>query len=155
KKTQPAWSINQQAKKDNVESYYLTRCVEFLNKPPAATGLINFKRLTSDDEDKAVAFAESFERKAQEAIALRDKKQPLENTQSEILAGLFGDAGVFAPTDTELKTKLSAEKSKRWEEMKAQLAKLQKEDISKTLPIAHGLAETTPANLKVFLRGNP
>ena len=155
KKTQPAWSISQQAKKDNVETYYLTRCVEYLKKPPAATGLINFKRLTPDDEDKAVAFAESFERKAQEVIALRDKKQPLDKTQSEILAGLFGDAGVFAPTDTELKTRLSAEKSKRWEEMKAQLAKVQKEDISKTLPIAHGLAETTPANMKVFLRGNP
>jgi hypothetical protein len=54
-----------------------------------------------------------------------------------------------------LKTRLSAEKSKRWEEMKAQLAKLQKEDISKALPIAHGLAETMPANMKVFLRGNP
>jgi hypothetical protein len=155
KKTQPAWSINQQAKKDNVETYYLTRCVEYLKKPPAATGLINFKRLTPEDEDKAVAFAVSFERKAQEVIALRDKKQPLDKTQSDILTGFFGDAGVFAPTDTELKTKLSVEKSKRWEEMKAQLAKVQKEDISKTLPIAHGLAETTPANLKVFLRGNP
>jgi hypothetical protein len=155
KKTQPGWSINQQAKKDTLEAYYLTRCIEYLKKPPAATGLVNFKRLTPDDEDKAVVFAESFERKMQDIIAQRDKQQPLDKTQSEILAGFFGDAGVFAPSDNQLRMKLSEEKSKCWEEMKAKLALAKKEDLSKTLPIAHGLAETTPANMKVFQRGNP
>ena len=39
--------------------------------------------------------------------------------------------------------------------MTATLTKLQKSDDAKPLPIAHGLAETSPTNMKVFLRGNP
>ena len=51
---------------------------------------------------------------------------------------------------------LPAEKKKRLEDMVGDCwSKLQKSDDAKPLPIAHGLAEATPANMKIFQRGNP
>jgi hypothetical protein len=155
KKTTPNWSIKQQAKTDNLEATYITRFVEYMQKPPASTGLTIFKKLNADEEEKAVAFVKTLQAKVNDGLTLRAQKKPLDQAKNDLLTGLFGDAGVFAPTDNELKTKLSAEKVKRWEEMKAELTELQKSDDAKPLPIAHGLADTTPANLKVFERGNP
>jgi hypothetical protein len=50
---------------------------------------------------------------------------------------------------------LPEDKKKRLDEMSATLTKLQKSDDAKSLPIAHGLTETAPKNMKVFQRGNP
>ena len=155
KQKQPTWSIQQQAKKDKLDAGQMTKLVEYLKKPPQVLGLTAFKRFTADEEDKAVAFAQTFEKKAQEAIARREQEQPLDDVQRETFNGLFGDTGVFAPNDNELKAKLPPEKSKSFEEMKAELVKLQKTDMSKSLPVAHALVEVTPANMKIFLRGNP
>lgn len=155
KQKQPNWTVQQQATKDKLDAAYVTKFVDYLKKPPQSTGLSTFKRFTADDEDKAIAFAQVFEKTTQDALALRSAKQPLDAMKTDIVNGLFGDAGVFTPPDNELKKNLSAEKAKRWEEMKAELAKLQKADMSKSLPIAHALIETTPANMPVYLRGNP
>ncbi len=43
----------------------------------------------------------------------------------------------------------------RLDEMNKELTALQQSEAGKPLPIAHGLAEGTPANMKVFVRGNP
>jgi hypothetical protein len=62
---------------------------------------------------------------------------------------------VFQLSDAQVKKLLPEEKRKQLDDMSATLTKLQKSEDAKPLPIAHGLAETAPANMKVFLRGNP
>ncbi len=155
KKMQPTWSIDQQAKKDNLETPNLARFVEALKKPTAGTSLNNFKRFTAEEEEKAVAFAMNFARKTHHAMALRDKNQPLDKVQTDIVAWLFGDLGIFAPSEKVLRSKLTAETIRLWEEKKAHLVKLQQHDDAKPLPIAHGVKEMTPVNMNVFERGNP
>jgi hypothetical protein len=50
---------------------------------------------------------------------------------------------------------LSSDQKSKFDNMKTALTKLQKNADAKPLPIAHGLVETKPTNMKVFHRGNP
>src|SRR5476651_722476 len=74
----------------------------------------------------------------------------------DLLNSLFyADNSVFQLSDSQVRALLPLDKKTKLDDMSATLTKLQKSDDAKPLPIAHGLAETNPANMKVFLRGNP
>src|SRR5207237_6811870 len=83
-------------------------------------------------------------------------KGKLDKMKTDLLNSLFyADSSVFQLSDNQVRALLPAEKKKQLDDMTQALTKLQKSDDAKPLPIAHGVAETTPANMKVFLRGNP
>jgi hypothetical protein len=138
-------SVGAMAKKESLETGVLGRWVKYVEKSP---------KLSADDETLAGKLAATLEQTVKDALAERGKK-PLSKEKSDLLDGLFGEKGVFTPTDAELTAKLPGEKKQRMEQMKGELAKLQKDEAGKPLPIAHGLAEATAADMKIFLRGNP
>jgi hypothetical protein len=138
-------SLNAMAKKESLQTGVLGRWVKYVEKSP---------KLAADDETRAGKLAAALEQTVKDALAERGKK-PLSKEKTDLLDGLFGEKGVFTPTDGELAGKLPAEKKQRLEQMKGDLAKLQKDEAGRPLPVAHGLAEAAPADMKIFLRGNP
>src|SRR6185369_3257182 len=104
-------------------------------------------------ESEAQAFAATMQQKAQDAIAQRGKG--LDQAKTELLQVLFlADNAVFNVPEPQVKAKLPEDKKKQLNQLSEALAKEQKAAAAKALPIAHGVAETTPANMKVFIRGN-
>ncbi len=146
------WSVNDQAKKDKLDLATLTRCAKFMQKPPAA---IKTEAWNTPEEEQAVKLADSIQKQVDGALALRRDKKALDKNKTDLLTGLFGETGVFTPTDDELKAKLPAEKKQRLEQMSTELAGIKKSEAAKPLPVSHGLAEASMTNLKVYLRGNP
>jgi hypothetical protein len=125
-----------------------------MEKSPKLAGFVDMQKLAGADEAQAAKLAGGLEQAVKQALADRGKK-PLDKSKTDLLDGLFGEKGVFTPTDSELNAKLPAEKKQRLAQLKGDLTKLQKDDAAKPLPIAHGLAEAGVADMKVFLRGNP
>jgi hypothetical protein len=72
-----------------------------------------------------------------------------------LLTGFFDDKGPLMPSDDELKRQLSPEKKKELDRFADESEKVKQSYPKDPPPIAHGLAETTPQDMKVFLRGNP
>jgi cytochrome c553 len=134
------------ARKEGLEQAVLMRCVKYLEKSAPAN--------SAADEAQARARAEAFAKQVQEALAERGKK-PLDKAKRDLLQGLFGDKGIFTPTDDQATAKLSSDKKEQLKRMKTEVAKLQQDDAAKPLPVAHGLVDATPADMKIFLRGNP
>jgi cytochrome c553 len=156
-----AWKVQAQkiavadeAKKDSLRADVLTRWVKYMEKPPKSAALEGWQKLSTADEAQAVQLAEALERTVRQALADRGK-QPPDKVKADLLQGLFGENGVFAPTDAELNAKLPAEKQQRLALWKTDLARLQKDEAARPLPVAHGLAEGTATDLKVYVRGNP
>ncbi|MFN7843987.1 MAG: DUF1553 domain-containing protein [Pirellula sp.] len=74
--------------------------------------------------------------------------------EPDLLATLFSDKGVFAVEDAELEQHLSPEQAKVLAMQRESLKSL-RDSAPKMYPIAHVIAEATPADMKVFIRGNP
>lgn len=74
--------------------------------------------------------------------------------QEDVLERLFGDKGVFAVELDELEKYLPQEQSQALAEQRDSLKQL-KESAPAMYPIAHVIAEAEPADMKVFIRGNP
>ncbi len=155
KKNQPNLNVARYAKEANLDGEYLNRFLEGLKKGPNGSMVNVFRRYTEEEEKKAVQFAKNFELQVHDAMALRDQKMPLDKVQTDIVAWLFGDVGIFAPNEKLLQSKLTPEKMQRRDELKSEWKKLQEADDAKPLPIAHGLKELTPVNMNVYKRGNP
>src|SRR5207248_1271175 len=76
--------------------------------------------------------------------------------KTELLNNLFyADSSVFQLSDSQVRALLSTETKKQLEDMSKTLAQLQKSDDARPLPIAHGLAETSAADMNLYMRGNP
>jgi hypothetical protein len=150
----PQWSVNDQAKKEKLSAAVLGKMVKFLEKPPAHPLFDVWKKLQPSDEAQAEKLAQSVEDAVKDQLAKRNGK-PAGKGKIDLVQGLVGETGVFAPSDEELKGLLSAEKKQRLQELQTELAKLQKDDAARPLPMAHGLVEAKSGNMKVFVRGNP
>ncbi|XZE20943.1 DUF1553 domain-containing protein [Pirellulaceae bacterium SH449] len=74
--------------------------------------------------------------------------------QADVLDLLFGEKGVFAVESDELEKHLPPEQAEALAEQRDSLKQL-KESAPAMYPIAHVIAEAEPANMKVFIRGNP
>jgi mono/diheme cytochrome c family protein len=139
-------SIDAIAKAEMLDQAVLNRCVKFIEKTPM------MKKPNVPDADM-VSAAETTQKQVKTMIADKGK---LDKTKTDLLNNLFyADNSVFQLSDAKVRAQLPGEKKKKLDDMTATLTKLQKSDDAKPLPIAHGLAETTPANMKVFYRGNP
>jgi hypothetical protein len=139
-------SVDAIAKAEMLDQAVLNRCVKFVEKTPM------MKKPNVPDADMVNA-AETTQKQVKTMIADKGK---LDKTKTDLLNNLFyADDSVFQLSDAKVRAQLPEEKKKKLDDMTATLTKLQKSDDAKPLPIAHGLAETTPANMKVFYRGNP
>ena len=78
----------------------------------------------------------------------------LDAPKAEFLASLFGKDGVFVVSDDVLARSLAPEKAKQFADLKAVVGELKKA-TAQGHPIAHAIAEATPADMHVFIRGNP
>lgn len=155
RKQQASLTVAQYGQQENLGAEYLDRFLEGLKKGPGGSMVNVFRRYTEQEEEKAVTFAKDFEQRVHDAMTRRDKKVPLDKVQTDIVAWLFGDVGIFAPSEELLRSKLTPEKIHRRDELKAELKKLESADDAKPLPIAHGLKELSPTDMNVYLRGNP
>ncbi len=153
KQTESKWSINAQAKQDKLDAGMLNRCVKYLGKATAQTGLAELKKLTAAQEDRAVAVAAAFQKKVQGLLA--DHKKDLKKTKNKMLQDLFGDKGLFTLSEKDALGKMTDAQKQKLTRVKTELATLQKDEAAKPLPYAHCLAEANVGNMKVFVRGNP
>ncbi len=143
-------SVNETAKADMLDQATLARCVKFVEKAP--TGFEMMRKMTAS-ETEVVAAAQSMQKQVRTMIGQKGK---LDKMKQDLLNSLFyADSSVFQLSDAQVRALLPVEKKKQLDDMSTTLTMLQKSDDAKPLPIAHGLAETAPANMKVFLRGNP
>jgi hypothetical protein len=153
-RTDPKMSVGAMARKESLEGGVLGRWVKYMEKPPRSAAADAWAKLSSADEAKATELAGKLQETVSQCLADRGKK-PLSKNHTDLLDSLFGEKGVFTPTENELGAKLPADRKQRLDEMRSGLAKLQKEDAAKPLPVAHGLAEANANDMHVFLRGNP
>ncbi len=149
KQKDPKASLGTIAKNGGVDQAALGRCVKLVEK---GAGFAMMRSMSASEQEVRAA-AEELQKQVKSLIQERGK---LSKVKNELLNGLFyGNNSVFGLTDPQVRAAMSADKKKKLDDMSALLVKLQKSDDARPLPIAHGLAETTPANMKVYQRGNP
>jgi len=159
---EPKWSAKDQAKTDGLQPALLDRWVKYLDGNPKVPALDPLRQLPKPNgppsgEEAAVAAAQAFQQQVLALLAERAKGN-LNKDKTDLLQALFGDKGLFNLSDGELKAKLSAEKNQQWEQMKQAAANLRKdapEKMDTKFQIAHAMSEGTPADMKVYMRGNP
>src|SRR5262249_49538737 len=96
----------------------------------------------------------AFQQHVQSLLAKPAKETQTEKAKGDILQSLFGEKGVFSVTDDEMVKELPGEKKKQMEGMKADWERLKKA-APPAPPSAHGLAEATAADMKIYVRGDP
>jgi cytochrome c553 len=150
KQKNPKASVAEIAKAEMLDQAALNRCVKLVEKTP--TGFEMMRKMTASEQEVTTA-AVTMQKQIKAMINTKGK---LDKMKTDLLNSLFyADNSVFQLSDAQVRAALPEEKKKQLDEMSATLVKLQKSDDAKPLPIAHGLAETNPTNMKVFLRGNP
>ena len=150
KQKNPKASVNEVAKSEKLDEAILNRCTKFVEKAPVGFEMM---RKMSASETEVRTAAQAMQKQVKGLI---NNKGKLDKMKTDLLNGLFyADNSVFQLSDKQIKALLPDDKKKQLDDQSALLTSLQKSDDAKPLPIAHGLAETNPANMKVFLRGNP
>ncbi len=162
KRDNAKWSVGEQAKQDKLHVATLDRWVKYLEGNPKLKALDGWRQLprggtgaAATEEDVATA-AQAFQKHVQEILA--EKMPPADKDKTAVMTALFGDKGLFAPSEDELKAKLPPEKRERLVEMRRKLMEMEKESPAKLdakFPIAHALSESNPIEMKVYVRGNP
>jgi hypothetical protein len=77
-----------------------------------------------------------------------------EKPKADLLQALFGDKGVFPVTETDVVGKMTPECKLQYEALKKEHAEVVKA-LPPAPPVAHGITEANPVDLKVYVRGNP
>jgi hypothetical protein len=138
------------AKAEMLDQAALNRCVKLVEKTP--TGFEMMRKMTASEQEVTTA-AVTMQKQVKAMIHTKGK---LDKMKTDLLNSLFyADNSVFQLSDAQVRALLPEDKKQQLADMSKTLSMLQKSDDAKPLPIAHGLAETNPANMKVFLRGNP
>ncbi|MFN9419740.1 MAG: DUF1553 domain-containing protein [Pirellula sp.] len=75
-------------------------------------------------------------------------------TQPNLLASLFGEKGLFVVDEAQMEKLLSPELSEQLSDKRESLQQLKK-TAPAMYPTAHVIAESKPADMKIFIRGNP
>ncbi|HEX3313578.1 MAG TPA: DUF1549 and DUF1553 domain-containing protein, partial [Gemmataceae bacterium] len=158
-KTQSAKiSAREAARHDKLSVAAVDRWVKFLQKPPRGVAFDScramFVQPASAGEAAVEAKAKEFESQLKAALEARAAKK-MARGQNELLTGFFGEKGPFIPSDDEVKRQLPAEGKAKLAEFSKETDAVKKAYPMTAPPAAHGLAEGTPADMKVFLRGNP
>lgn len=80
--------------------------------------------------------------------------KPNEKNRNEVMQAMFGDKGVFPISETEALAAMPMERKTEYAQLKQSQSTAVK-NAPPALPIVHGLTDSTPTDLKVYLRGNP
>src|SRR5262249_18572352 len=124
------WSARDQAKADNLNAAALDRWVKYLEGNPSAAGLDAWRKLPklgeAASEEQVRTAAMAFQQHVQTILAERGKGE-VDKDKAALLQVLFGDKGVLALSDAELKARLPADKKQQMERMEQEAAKLRKE----------------------------
>jgi len=159
RKTNKALTVADFAKKEKLRDFVLERWVAYLypkeadERPHLADwrqvigAQDGSKDLSADQE--AVAEVEKVAAAFQERIReLAAKPQAADDALYKEVVG-----GLFDIPRNQVEKLLDAEAQKKLKAERAELDKLKK--ALPKIPVIHALAEGTPANMKVYLRGNP
>ncbi len=145
------------AKEEKLTADSLNRWVKFLQAAPKSPALESCRAMFQMQpamRDQAETAAKEIQAKLGEAL-LAKKANTLKKEQTELLKVFLGEKGPLEPSDEELKTLLSPEKKQKLDQFGADMAVVKTTYSQTPPPIAHGLADASPQNMKVFLRGNP
>ena len=82
------------------------------------------------------------------------KGKPARGADQALMQALFGEQGVFAIRDADVSAQLTPEKKTLLVNLTADVERARRETPPPPAT-AHGLAETSPHDMKVFIRGNP
>jgi len=99
------------------------------------------------------AASTALEQRVKTALAARrEKKEKPEH--KELLEAILGNQGIFTPNDGELAKRMGAKENDRWNAAKAEVDTAKK-SAPPIYALAHTIADAKPADMKVFVRGNP
>lgn len=161
RQSDPKWNAKSQAKADGLNGAVLERWVKYLDGNPQSPALTAWSKLpksTQQAKSEQVALAaQACQKYVETALAERGEKKNLDKDKAALLQTLFGEKGLFFLSDDELKAKMTAEKKEKLSKMQQDLAALRKEapdKIETKFAVAHAIAEGTPGDMKVYLRGN-
>ncbi len=150
----PNASAQEIAKDEKLDAGALERLDRYLAKKNVARAMSDWskhlpkKASDSDPPAEVKKMADAFCKEVKEAIA-KPRGKP-----SQMVQALFGDKGVFPMTDREATAAMSPERKATYQRMKNEHDELKKHEPP-PVPVAHGVVETSPVDLKVYLRGNP
>ena len=121
---------------------------------PGMPGLGNWNKLGKNAvESSAASAADEFQKQVQLILTESTDAKPLGKPKSDLLQALFGDKGIHPLPDGEVKKRMAAPKRQEMDKNQADLTQMQK--TAPALPMVHAVAESTSADMKVYLRGNP
>jgi hypothetical protein len=110
--------------------------------------------MLSPEVEKAATEAQEYVVAAVQNPAPNGASAGAQKMRADLMKALFADNGVFVILDAEVTNRLDGEQKQKLEVMKGQLTELQRA-MPPAPPIAHGLSEGNPTDLKVAIRGNP
>lgn len=158
------------AKDRKLSEAKLNRWVEFIRPgtPAKHPALVDFRKAADADAKKpvqktpaaVVKTAQAVEQQVLAVLTERDRlmkqrKGKLSADDAALLKLLFTDRNaLFGVDDGELKRRLAADMMQRWNECNEALDAAKKA-VPPMYPVAHTIADAAPANMNVFLRGNP
>jgi hypothetical protein len=152
----PDFSANAQAKLDKLDAGALDRMTKFLNrKSSGIPALESWQRCLpkpgapAEPPPDVLKLAHEF----RDAVKKTLDKTP-DKSKGDMMQSLFGDKGVFQIAEAEAIGKMSADCKQQYEGLKQEQAAASK-NVPPAPPSAPGLAEATPVDLKVYVRGNP
>jgi cytochrome c553 len=102
---------------------------------------------------KLSAASTALDERVKTALAARrEKKEKPEH--KELLEAILGNQGIFTPNDGELAKRMGAKENERWNAAKAEVDTAKK-SAPPIYALAHTITDVKPADMKVFVRGNP
>ena len=101
-----------------------------------------------------IAVAQEFQRHLEELLAARDATPGQPASSQDLLAEVFGRNGLLDVDVAEAERRLPATMQDEMKVRRTELEQLRKSSPP-MYPVAHAIAEGSPVNMRVFLRGNP
>ena len=109
---------------------------------------------SADMPPAVIAVAQEFQRHLEELLAARDATPGQPASSQDLLAEVFGRNGLLDVDVAEAERRLPATMQDEMKVRRTELEQLRKSSPP-MYPVAHAIAEGSPVNMRVFLRGNP
>jgi hypothetical protein len=157
----PKFGSAEQARRDKLDAAALDRCLKLL-EPANKAGQTVAELAACRKQMPKGALPEPGADVVQAARDLQERTRallarnglPAGKSKDELTALFFGDKGVFAIPDNDLPARLGADGKSRLEALKAGL-EAAKKAAPPAPPMTHAIAEGSPTDLRVYIRGNP
>ena len=146
-----------QAKLDKLDAGTLDRLTKFMNRKGDKIPVLDgwFKNLPkagtpSEPTPEVIKAAKDFRDAVKSAV---DKKG--DKAKGDMLLALFNDkGGVFPIAEADVVKKMTLECKQQFDALKKEQSEVVK-SVPAAPPMAHGISDATPVDLKIYVRGNP